>query len=317
MRVAPAIAALRDNDVPQRQAQAAIQDAWDAWRGEASVSPALAELEHFGRGARLEDCPALERIFSAPAVAERLIADLSRKFCATLARHPLAQPPFRHGFNGASSTMMIARTGRAQLLLQACEPGSYAYGGTSFSDGLRYDAVIGGAARGVIARIRGPHEQVRFVDEAIDLRPGTRLAFHSASETLLVTQVERRLVSLRLVRTFADPGPNREYCRESGRLLHQAAGSLATSRKEMMVALLGRMGRADAAPAMAALARAPGDDSLRWQALRECLALDSGPGFAALSHIARDVHDPLADPAGALRAKLVEAHPQLAQLETN
>jgi hypothetical protein len=66
---------------------------------------------------------------------------------------------------------------------------------------------------------------------------------------------------------------------------------------------------------MAAIARGPGDDSLRWQALRECLALDTAHGFRALAAVARTAGDSLAATAGALRAQLVEAHPQLLALE--
>jgi hypothetical protein len=83
----------------------------------------------------------------------------------------------------------------------------------------------------------------------------------------------------------------------------------------MMLALLGRMDVAEAAPLMAELALEDSDSSLRWQSLRECLALDTATGFLALAALARRPHDPLAGPAGALRAQLVEAHPQLLSLE--
>ena len=107
------------------------------------------------------------------------------------------------------------------------------------------------------------------------------------------------------------PAPSREYDLASGALLRQAAGDIRTSRHEAMLALLGRMGRVEAAPVMAAIAREPGDASLRWQALRECLALDSGTGFDALCELAGTVADPLAVPSGALRARLSEEHPAL------
>ena len=57
-------------------------------------------------------------------------------------------------------------------------------------------------------------------------------------------------------------------------------------------------------------------DHLRWID-RECLALDTAAGFRALATLARLADDPLACPAGALRAQLVEAHPQLLSLETS
>jgi hypothetical protein len=75
------------------------------------------------------------------------------------------------------------------------------------------------------------------------------------------------------------------------------------------------MKRREAAPAMARIAREKGPDSLRWEALREALALDTAQGFAALCAIARSPLDPLAGPAGALRAQLIEAHPRLRAFE--
>ncbi|WP_374405973.1 hypothetical protein [Pelagerythrobacter sp.] len=108
--------------------------------------------------------------------------------------------------------------------------------------------------------------------------------------------------------------PSLEYRLSDGALLHRAAGDCHESRSELMLALLGRMERRDAVPAMAALAR-EGSDSLRWQALRECLALDSAAGFGELARIARDCADPLHAPARSLHADLCARHPQLAQQE--
>jgi hypothetical protein len=83
----------------------------------------------------------------------------------------------------------------------------------------------------------------------------------------------------------------------------------------MMLSLLGRMKRREAAPLMAAIAEEDGPDALRWEALREALALDTAAGFAALCRVARAPLDPLAEPAGALRAQLVKMHPELLALK--
>ena len=133
-------------------------------------------------------------------------------------------------------------------------------------------------------------------------------------QALQLLAVERRLVALRLHRTARNPEPTREYDLVSGALLRQAAGDIRASRHEAALALLGRMRRGEAAPVMAAIAREPGDASLRWQALRECLALDTAAGFAALSGLARAEGDPLAPSARALHAQLIEAHPELRTL---
>ncbi|GAA0275095.1 hypothetical protein GCM10009127_14590 [Alteraurantiacibacter aestuarii] len=316
MRIDPSIAALRGNRAPQRQAQAAMKVACDDWRAEKGVAQALAEFENFGTGAALEDCPLLEDIFTGQGAAEQLMSALVSHFCAALSGNWLGHPPFRNGYDGRASTILLGKTGRAQMLLQAREPGTFEYPCATFSDALRYDATLAGSASARILRIHGPRELVSFSEEPITLRAGVRLAFDCSSEMLIAETVETRLVTLRLLQVGAPPQPGREYCRETGRLLHQSSGSLATSRKEMMVTLLGRMECTKAPPVLSRLARDEHDESLRWQAVRECLALDTAQGFTLLCQIARDMEDGLSDPAGALRAQLLETHPQLRELET-
>ena len=313
----PDIAAMRRDRGPQGHAQSAIAAACEAWRAEPGADGLRRELDAFGEGAALEDCPVLDRMFTEAGEAERLIGQLVRHFSIALAANPLGHPPFRNGFDGRAASMLVARGGRAQLMLQSREPGDYEHPNRNFSHAIRHEAVLGGKASARIVRAvaSGAEGTMRFSEEPITLEPGCRLAFDLANEALLVDRVERRLVLLRLLRSDAEPGPTREYCGTSGRLLHQSAGNLATSRQEAIVALLGRMGRTDAAPAMADVALGSGDPSLRWQALRECLALETATGFAALRTLAQRTGDPLAGPAGALRAQLVETYPQLLQLE--
>ena len=135
-------------------------------------------------------------------------------------------------------------------------------------------------------------------------------------EALLFDQVDGALLMLRLQRRHDLMQPKRAYALEGGALLHQASATPRESRHEVAVALLGKMGRIDAAPLLAEIARDETHGaSLRWQALRECLGLDTKSGFWTLTAIARAGADPLAVPAGALRAQLLEAYPQLAEVE--
>jgi len=318
MRIDPAIAALQADRRLQRRAQAKMIATTEAWRVDPVAVDAVAELDRFGAGAPLEACPALEASFPGADAAPELAASLCRHVTTALAEEPFGHPAMRHGFDGSASTLLLARSGRAQLILHAREPGETTFETVSFSDALRYEAVLAGEAQARIVRpTLGPAASQRpFHEEALSLRPGTRLALDLGSEALQVLATTRRLVSLRLHRFAAEPEPSREYRLADGVLLHQAAGSIRTSRQEMMLALLGRMEVAEAAPLMAELALEEGDSSLRWQALRECLALDTVAGFRALAALARRADDPLAAPAGALRAQLVEAHPQLLSLET-
>ena len=121
---------------------------------------------------------------------------------------------------------------------------------------------------------------------------------------------------LRLARADDDQPETRQYALSDGRLLHRASGSRDESRREMAMALLGRMGRTDAAPLLAELSL-EGSAHIRWQSLRETLALDSRAGFDALSRIAADPADALCAPAAALRTRLIETYPQFAITETN
>ncbi len=318
MRIDPMIAALQADPRLQRRTQARMVATMEAWRADPAVAPAVAELERFGAGAPLEACPALEALFTGAQAAPELAAGLCRLVAAALVEEPWGHPAMRHGYDGAASTLLLARSGRAQLILHAREPGAADFTTVSFSDVLRYEAVLAGEAQARIVRSTlGPGARERpFHQEVLTLGAGTQIALDLTSEALQVIVTTRRLVSLRLQRFAAEAEPSREYRLADGALLHQAAGDIRTSRQEMMLALLGRMEAGEAAPLMAEMALEEGDTSLRWQALRECLALDTATGFRALVTLARRADDPLAAPAGALRAQLVEAHPQLLLLET-
>ena len=318
MDVHPFIAALRSDRAPQRQAQSAMEAARTAWRAEPGAAQMMAELERYGNGASLTDCPQLDAVFTGQGEAERLMALLSRHYCAALAANPIGHPPFRHGFNGSAGTILLARSGRAQIMLQSREPGDFRQASYKYTDATRFDAVLAGAGEARIVRARpaaGEGERMDFTEEAVPLAAGGRFAFDCASEAFVTDSVTSRVVMLRLLRANAAPAPSREYAAATGELLLQSAATIATSRQEAIIALLGRMGRKDAVPEIARTALGEGDPSLRWQALRECLALDTKAGFTALLALARRSDDPLAAHAGALRAQLLETHPQLAELE--
>lgn len=312
MRIDPAIAALQRDRALQRRAQAVTAAAGDAWRARPEVRAMLAEFARYGEGAPLESCPKLLALLTDDGAAVAATAALLRALCAALAAEPFGHPPFRHGHDRGTSTLLLARHGRALLVLHAAEPGHRRFEVVGFSDGERREAVLAGAARARIVRRQGRFG--RFAERPLALAPGLRLALDLREEALQVLMVERRLVALRLQRSAPRPGPSCEYDLATGALLRQAAGDIRASRHEAMLALLGRMRRVEAAPLMAAIAREPGDDSLRWQALRECLALDTAAGFRALGDVADSGDDPLVAPASALRAQLSAAHPELAQL---
>ena len=314
MRVDPVIAALRGDPAPQRRAQAAMVIACDAWRAEPGIAPVLADFERYGGGAALGDCPDLARLFAPGEAAGHFADAFCRRFGEAIASQPFGQLPFRHSFDGALATLLLARAGTAQLTLVAREPGRYQTTSATFSDAERHDAIVAGAAR---ARATRRLRDGTFIQREVGLATGLRLELDLSREALFVTDVERRLVTLRLHRAAPRPAPAREYALADGALIRQAAGAIRDSRYEVMLALLGRMKRHDAAPLMAEIVSEERADSLRWEALREAFALDTAVGFAAPCRVARSPLDSLAAPAGALRAQLIEAHPQLRAFEEN
>jgi len=315
MRINPQLRALRGNTASQRNAQQALEDARDEWR-DISASKVLEDLERYGAGMPLDQCPALTALFEgsrAKVLAETLVAGTLE----ALRGNPLGQVPFRHQQSEGLSVLQLAHSGRAALtLLLYSDTGHEAPASAWFSGGDRIEAVLAGAADVRFLELLEDRGTSAAIDcTARRVVDGEVMRFSGFAQTKSIERVHGRMVVLRLARSDAAPCDAREFALDDGRLLHRASGSRAESRQEMMLALLGRMGRSDAAPLIAEMTR-EGSDHIRWQAMRECLALDTGTGFAALGDMARNAGDPLAATAGALHAQLIETYPQLARLET-
>ena len=326
MQLRAEIAALRRDDTPQRRAQAALMVAMDRWRAEPQPAAVHTELEAFEQGADIAQCPGLAALFTpGDPAAPSLVGGLVAAMIGELSADPLGHVPMRHATDGTTSTLLIARAGLATLTLVAIDgvgmgraPAPVAI---SYAPGEAWEQVLAGGAAAEMVTCHmdaGPVEggDARLERKPLDLRAGVCLARDCRREALLLHGVEGRLVTLRLHRPHKTIEPMREYALDSGRLLHRAAGTPAESRNELMISLLGRMGRADAAPLLASMALGADSPGLRWQAMRECLGLDTATGFRALSSLSRRVDDPLATSAAALRAQLLESWPQLAALAT-
>lgn len=317
MQVRADVRALRADDTPQRAAQAELFARVGEWRSEAGTAAVLQALEAFGHGAPLASCPALASLFRHGSHGARELVD---GFVATalggLRRSPLAQVPLRHSVDALTSNLLLAQAGRATLSLLALdgtalprsEPTT-----VTFSSHHSWEMVLAGSATTelVDAPAKGGSPLLR---KSLKLETGTVLVRDAKFQALVYRRIDGCLVSLRLQRRASAPEPVNEHALDDGRLLRQAGADPRESRHELMLALLGRMGRSDAAPIMADLAAKPGSMALRWQAVRECLALDTARGFETLCRVARSADDPLAPAAGALRAQLIETHPVLAEL---
>ena len=318
MRLRPELQALRSDDAPQRQLQGRLIAALDDWRARASVARVLDDLAKFGSGAALGTLPALAALFRRddPA-AGKLCGTLVSLLTAKLAAAPLGLVSLRHHCDETISTLAIATCGAATLALQAVDGTGIARRkaavSVGFAPGETYEHVLAGSAEA--DRLRRMAERPGGTElgaSPCQLGPGTVMQRDSANEALVLRSVSGILVSLKLQRRAGAGSVTREYRLSDGALVHQAAACARESRLELTAALLGRMGRRDAAPLLAAMAEEEAGQSLRWQSLKECLGLDTAEGFAALCRIAASAADPLAAPAGALRAQLLETYPELA-----
>lgn len=321
MHVHPDLQALRRDPALQRHAQDRLFAALRPWHGADAMAAVRMDLARFAEGWALAECPALVALFDPE---DKAAPRLARAFAAAGARGlieaPLGYFPMRHFSDGVVSTLLLAHAGPVSLSLVAIDGAGLAErpppAAVDFRPSEVYERVLAGRASAErIACDPLSQRRARLERRPFPLAPGDVIRRDGAREALLLSAVEGCLVSLRLQRRRAEDGPTREYALDDGRLLHQAASHPRDSRLELAMALLGRMARADAAPLMADLARGEGSMALRWQALRECLALDTLAGFRALSEIAMAPADPLSGPARAMRAQLVEAHPQLREVE--
>ena len=317
MHIRPELEALRRDDTPQRQAQARLGSVLAQWRAGPAALLDI-ELGQFGDGAELDDLPLLSALFApGDTAAEDFIAELVARFAAALGADPLGQVPLRHYTDDMVTSLMLARNPRATLALQAIDGAGLARRPTpqsvSFPPSETVERVLAGSARADLVRVIGVRPGAADLDTAgVELSPGTVQRRDSSREALVLRGLVGSLVTLKLQHRTAQGAVTREYRLADGALVHQAAGSPRDSRLELTAALLGRMGRSDAAPLLGAMAEEDASPALRWPALRECLALDTATGFATLTTLARRSDDPLCGPAGALRAQLIETYPQLA-----
>lgn len=313
MRIDPRIAALRSDKALQRRAQASMDQAVRDWRERPSVSRILDELDRYGAGGSLDEMVELPSLVTSLPKAKDFVDRWSDGVSACLAAEPLAQVPFRHSHSRGFSTMRIASSGTASLSLLAYEPqgnGSEPES-ASFTDCEQREIVLSGEAKGSSYRLLDGH---RIANRSHVWIPGDRLSHCGPAEARLVIRVPDHLSMLQLVRSAQDPAPVRQYSLTDGSLIHQASGDKRTSQTEMALAVLGAMGRDDAAPVLGQIANS-GPSHLRWEALRQLLSLDAKAGADKLCDIADKPGDCLQASAQSLSIQLAASHPELFENE--
>ena len=320
MIVRAELQALREDNLPQRRAQADLAGIMAAWRASRLGSGLEQSIQAYARGELLEHLPPLARLFAPGERAARHLADeFIGKFAGALRANPWGQVPVPSKLDDVSATIVLAAAGNAVLVLQALDGAALqvrrAAPTASFSPGETHDHILGGAATArCIELTEGEGDRAELSVTPCELAPGSVARRDGSRQSLLIDAVSSTLVILRLQRRPANGSVTREFNLADGTLAHQATANPRESRFELAAALLGRMGRRDAAPLLAAMAEEQGGQSLRWQALKESLGLNTAAGFAALSNVAARPGDALAASAGALRAQLIATYPELAEV---
>lgn len=317
MLIRPAIEALRSSDAPQRRASLPLHQAIADWFDGPGQGLSDLELAEFAAGTPVERLPRLGALFAAGSTLGRgLIDDFNAMLCRWLAASELDLVSLRHFSDDLTASLMLARHHEATLTLQVVNGPALARRpapvSVPFMPGETHDLVLAGSAEVEVVTLAEERPGgARLETRRDELRAGAVHHRFGSAQAVILRQVPTSLVTLKLQRRIGQGAVTREYLLTDGSLVHQAAGCSRDSRLELTAALLGRMKRADAAPLLAAMAEEHGAQSLRWQALRECLALDTATGLGALSTIAARADDPLAAPAVALRGQLLETYPAL------
>ena len=317
MHVDPRIGALRGDRIAQRAMQEAVMLAAEDCRREDGLSRVIGELEDYGAGAELAECEALQRLVGAEEVARAVILPMIERLVRQQRETPLAQLSLRHQSGAGFHFLQLAAKGSATMGLALHDGMVPATSDpvATFPDAERHEIVLAGEAEIEALRIVtdcGDRVEVARTVRRVDR--GDCIVLADANCSRVVRRVRGYMLALRLARVGDRPRPTRQVDLASGRVVHKASGNRRESQHEMMVALLGRMKRSDAAPVLADVARS-GGDHVRWQALRECLALNTSLGMDTLRTLASEASDPLSSHANALLSQLVERYPELEQAE--
>lgn len=323
MELRDELTTMRQDGTRWEQGQRALADTLARWRSGPAVASVLEAMEPFGCGEPLDTCPPLAALFSSGDSRAREFADglVATGLCG-LRANPLGQLPLSHGSRDAAPALILARSGRATLALAAYDGAALASLPSPRTAHFRpvetwiHVLAGSGSAQHILRRDgetllddMGPRAVLQSGPRALE--PGVVLFRYGTREALQVRSVDGAMTLLRLERLLHDHEPEREYSLPDGVLLHQSCARNEDSRDELAMALLGRMGRTDALPGMARIAIGEGSDALRWEAVREAVTLHPNTGIELLARIASTPDDPLALPAAALQARLIETWPEL------
>lgn len=315
MQIHPMIARLRREPAPQPCTDGALA----AWRAGPQMTAITAALTRYGAGEPLAALPDLVRVVEDHAAASALTQGLIAPLLEALRREPMAQVGLTHSAAPGFVRLRLAASGSgfgagAALTLAAYARRAEALPASAlFEDCEAHEIVVAGEARALLHRLTGS----RLQSKALACAPGTRLIRHGPDTARQFTAIMRPLLVLQLTREAASPAPSREIALVDGAQVKTISGCKRASQQMMALAVLGALRHGGAAAEMAQLAQdRSAERDLRWEGLRQLLALDAPQGLAVLAALADasgdPPDDPLTPPAAALQRQLLASRPELA-----
>ncbi|MXP08699.1 hypothetical protein [Pseudoblastomonas halimionae] len=315
MIVRDELRALRTDEGPQCAAQAVMHRALAKWCESDAVRAVQTALARFDEGAKFNALPQLRALMTSEGgqgFVEAWLAPIAK----ALRTEPLAHVAQRHTDDARQSSLLLAKVGRVTLSVHtriANPCGEEPARDCVLSDIDTWDLVLAGSIEGRAITAHGSAGAPELAAVPVELGPGDTSFRAGRRDVLAIDRIERSFTILRLQCRAMVPQPARAFDLATGQLLRQVAGDVRDSRTELMMALLRRMERREDVTLIAGLAREPGSSAVRWEAVRECLALDSAAGFALLGELADRAGDPLRGDAHRLRARLLSEYPAFAQ----
>ena len=124
MLLRPELQALRNDDAPQRLAQADLHLLLVDWRASRLGGGLGQAMAAYAGGEPIEHLPQFARLFApGDPAALRLTGELIDKFCAVLSVRQWGQVPLLSKVDDCTATVVLAAAGNAALVLQAIESG--------------------------------------------------------------------------------------------------------------------------------------------------------------------------------------------------
>lgn len=314
MHVHPEIAALRGDHAAWRRVQGGMEATLQEWHSLPRVAAIRRDLDAYAAGSDWGECLQLSALLRDHLQACGFVDEWSRRFIGALGAHTLGEIPFRYRSAGGLQTVQLIQSGGATLSVVAYEPVASPPDGSPnsavFADRESREIVLSGVAKGAFYELSGPNQAVECASQ--NWRAGDQISLKNARFARQVESVQQTLVMLQLTRLPDRPGPSCEIRLDNGAALCSASGDKAASQRLMGLAVLGSLESRSAIPAMkrCSLDRDE-EEAVRWEAVRQLLALDTQRGLAVLDELLTRTGDTLNGPAMALREQLKSAYSQL------